>query len=66
MYGNGDMHGNRLENTQYCCDNYTIAKLSFNFNFNSTLVESWDSINFIFNTHPPTRRKSLKIHIYLT
>ena len=36
---------------------------SFNFNFKSNLVESWDSINFIFNTHPPThpRRKSLKI-----
>ena len=29
-----------------------IAKLSFNFNYN--LVESWDSINFIFQTHPPT------------
>ena len=29
-----------------------FAKLSFNFNYN--LVESWDSINFIFNTHPPT------------
>ena len=38
-----------------------FAKLSFNFNFNfnSNLVESWVSINFIFNTHP--RRKSLKI-----
>ena len=35
-----------------------FAKLSFNFNYN--LVESWDSINFIFNTHPTTRRKSLK------
>ena len=30
---------------------WQIAKLSFNFNYN--LVESWDSINFIFNTHPP-------------
>ena len=42
-----------------------FAKLSFNFNFNfnSKLVESWVSINFIFNTHPPNqpRRKSLKI-----
>ena len=30
---------------------FFFAKLSFNFNYN--LVESWDSINFIFNTHPP-------------
>ena len=44
---------------------WVFAKLSFNFNYN--LVESWVSINFIFNTHqppthPPTqpRRKSLK------
>ena len=29
-----------------------FAKLSFNLNYN--LVESWVSINFIFNTHPTT------------
>ena len=33
------------------CRPRNIAKLSFNFNYN--LVESWDSINFIFNPHPP-------------
>ena len=29
-----------------------FCQLSFNFNFNSNLVESWVSINTIFNTHP--------------
>ena len=31
-----------------------IGKLGFNFNFNSNLVESWDNIDLIFNTHQPT------------
>ena len=32
-----------------------ISKLSVNFNYN--LVESWDSINFIFHTHPQEKFK---------
>ena len=39
-------------NQKYIMSFVLIAKLSFNFNYN--LVESWDSINFIFNTHPTT------------
>ena len=44
-----------------------VAKLSFNFNSNFNLDESWVSINFIFNIHTPnhpppphTRKKILK------
>ena len=41
---------------------WIIAKLSFNFNCN--LVESWDSINFIFHTHLQEKFKNHFFEIY--
>ena len=41
-----------------------VAKLSFNFNYN--LVESWDSINFIFNTHPTTFKENYEKIIFFS
>ena len=49
---------NSLANTELVF--YKRFNISFNFNFNSNLVESWDSINFIFNTNPSNPSVKLK------
>ena len=42
-----------------------FAKLSFNFNFNSNLFESWVSINFIFNTSQTFCQAYLEFQLHL-